>query len=78
MPLYLFEKEDGEKFEMLFSLKDVPEIIECEDGQIAHRIIGAPYIVGSSNSRIKKEQTQKNIDSGNRGRSYWKKQFGGK
>lgn len=78
MPLYLFEKEDGERFEMLFTISEVPDKIECEDGQIAYRTFGVPYLPGSSNSRIKKEQIQKNIDAGNRGRSYWKKQFEGK
>ena len=54
MPLYLFEKEDGERFEMLFTISEVPDKIECEDGQIAYRTFGVPYLPGSSNSRIKK------------------------
>lgn len=78
MPLYAFEKEDGEQIQMMFSIKDVPQEFVCEDGQIARRVFTAPFIAGSLNERIKKEQTKKNIDAGNRGRSYWKKQFEGK
>lgn len=78
MPLYVFETNDGQRIEKIFSVKDCPKSITLEDGTIAYKIITCPHIANSAETKakIKKQQTQKNIDAGNRGRSFWKKQFG--
>lgn len=74
MPLYAFEKENGEIIEQFHPINEIPNEIVLQDGSIAKRKISVPYISGSLNSRIKKQQTQKNIEAGQRGKSYWKKQ----
>lgn len=79
MPLYAFQTAEGDLHQRFFSINDCPKEIILEDGRIAKKIISCPNIANSPTIRqkIKKQQTQKNIDAGNRGRSYWKKQFGG-
>lgn len=79
MPLYAFETIDGCLVQRFFSVSDCPQQIVLDDGRVAKKIITCPNILNSPTIRqkIKKQQTQKNIDAGNRGRSYWKKQFGG-
>lgn len=79
MPLYAFETEDGYLVQRIYSISDCPKQIVLDDGRVAKKIISCPNIANSPTTRqkIKKQQTQKNIDAGNRGRSYWKKQFGG-
>lgn len=79
MPLYTFQTAEGDLHQRFFFINDCPKEIILEDGRIAKKIISCPNIANSPTIRqkIKKQQTQKNIDAGNRGRSYWKKQFGG-
>lgn len=78
MPLYVFQTDKGQRIQKIFSVNDCPKSIVLEDGTIAYKIITCPHIANSSQTKakIKKQQTQKNIEAGNRGRSFWKKQFG--
>lgn len=79
MPVYVFQTEDGTQIQKLYSVSECPKQIILQNGTVAKKIISCPHIANSPTTRqkIKKQQTQKNVDSGNRGRSYWKKQFGG-
>lgn len=79
MPIYVFQTENGSQIQKIFSVNDCPNEITLQDGTVAKKIITCPNITNTPDIRqkIKKEQTKKNIDAGNRGRSYWKKQFGG-
>lgn len=80
MPLYVFKTESGVIQERIYSINDCPDEILLQNGQCAKKIITCPHIANSSSvkQKIKKQQTQKNIDAGNRGRSYWQNKFGGK
>lgn len=79
MPIYAFQTEDGCLVQKLYSISECPKEIILEDGRIAKKIITCPNITNTPDirQRIKKQQTKKNIDAGNRGRSYWRKQLGG-
>lgn len=73
MPLYLFKKQNGQEIQMLYPMNSVPKQIVLQDGSIAVRQISVPNLIGTpeSKQRIKKQQTKKNIEAGNRGRTYW-------
>lgn len=75
MPLYSFQKQNGQQFDMIFSINNVPNEIVLQDGSIAKRKISCPYLSGTSQTwqKIKKQQTNKNIQAGKRGHAYWSK-----
>lgn len=79
MPLYTYQKQDGQYIELWFHMNEVPQQVILEDGTSAKKQITAPYLQGTpqSKERIKIEQTKKNIDAGNRGRTYWSNKFNG-
>ena len=79
MPMYSFKTQNGQIIQKLYSFSQCPKQITLQDGRIAKKILTCPHIANSTETkeRIKKQQTQKNIEAGNRGRSYWKKKFGG-
>ena len=74
MPLYLFKTDDDQFVQQFFPINDVPKQIVLQNGKIAYKQISSPYLKGTPQvkQRIKQEQTRKNIDAGNRGKSYWK------
>lgn len=73
MPLYLFATDDGQAVQLWYSMNQVPKTVELENGKIAKRQLSVPYLKGTPQikQKIKQEQTKKNIDAGNRGRTYW-------
>ena len=73
MPLYLFKTDDDQFIQLWFSMSNVPKSVQLQNGKIAYKQISVPYLKGTTQikQKIKLEQTQKNIDAGNRGKSYW-------
>ena len=77
MPLYLFKKQNGQYIQLLYSINNCPKQIILWDGTIAKKQLTVPYLLGTPQTKykIKQQQTKKNIDAGNRGRSYWTKKI---
>lgn len=83
MPIYLFEREDGEIIEQLFPISNIPDQIICDDGKIAQRLkystnFGVVWRGNLPSGQVikrKEQMTKKNIDAGKRGEKDWRERL---
>lgn len=83
MPIYEFEREDGEIVEKLFPISNIPDEIICSDGVKATRklypssfgVVWKGALPYGQVLKRKEQMTKKNIEAGKRGEKEWRERL---
>lgn len=83
MPIYEFEREDGEIVEQIFPISNIPDEIICSDGVKAKRrlypskfgVIWKGSLPYGQVIKRKEQMTKINNDAGKRGEKEWRERL---
>jgi hypothetical protein len=80
MALYSFQTDDGEEVERRFPMGECPKEITLDDGRIAKRVFGVPYVSmfggghasGDGATKLNADMKRRQEVAGKRMRDNWK------
>lgn len=79
MALYSFQTDDGDEVERTFPMGECPKEITLDDGRIAKRVFGAPYVSmfggghasGDGATKLNADMRRRQEEAGRRMRDNW-------